>query len=334
MGRKTKESRQGLRGSVNYQINQIFLKSDIFQPGVSKHQEKDYIRQELAERGQGATWERLGEKLDIYSYDTAETYKDVWHDAGHYIRAEYGLKDMTEIKAEHIQGYLQHRLEQGIKYSTYQKECGALSKFERALNKFAEKQGWSKEYNFRDTIKEMREQAGEKLDKTIPDRGFDDPKSVIDKIDREESQIAASVQYEGGARVREATHITKEQLRGYEKDKITGELRGKIHLSNTKGGKERDITVSKETYQKLENYINQHGKFQINRNTYTHDVNRAAREAGESELRKSTHDFRYCYAAERYETCVQHGYTHEQAMQQVSWELGHERGDITAHYLR
>jgi integrase len=326
-----------MRGSINHQVNLIFTKSGIFRPGESKHEAKQTAREELARQGLSATSDKLAAKTAIYSYNTAEKYKDTWHDLAHYAKQEYGLRDITKLESEHIKGYLEQRIAEGIKYSSFQRECAALSKFELALNKFAQehgdKYGASKtEYNFREAINDVREVAKETLDRDIKDRGFENAKEVISNISRPESKIAASVQYEGGARISEATYIREDQLKGYVQDRVTGQEVGKIHLDNTKGGKERDIFVSKETYSKLETYIKENGEFKISKNTYSHDVNLAARQVGERV--HDTHSFRYNFAQERYNQYLGSGYTHEQSLQGVSWEMGHERADITLHYLR
>ena len=43
---------------------------------------------------------------------------------------------------------------------------------------------------------------------------------------------------------------------------------------------------------------------------------------------------RWNFAHERFYNLMENGYTYEQALAQVSKELGHERADITKHYLR
>ena len=326
-----------MRGGIGWQINTIFKESGIFQPGQSKHQAKMEAREELARQGLSATSDKLAAKTAIYSYNTAEKYKDTWHDLAHYAKQEYGLRDITKLESEHIKGYLEQRIAEGIKYSSFQRECAALSKFELALNKFAQEHGdkygaYKTEFNFRDTINSVREVAKETLSRDLRDRGFENAREVIANITREESKIAASIQYEGGARISEACYIKENQLKGYTIDKATGQEVGKIYLDNTKGGKEREILVSKETYQRLENYIQENGEFKISRNTYSHDVNAAARQAGERVY--DTHSFRYNFAQERYNQYLESGYTHEQTLQSVSWEMGHERADITLHYLR
>ena len=327
-----------MRGGIGWQVNTVFKHSNIFQPGESKHTAKVEAREELAKQGLSATSDKLGARTAIYSYGTAEKYKDTWHSVAEFAKQEFGVKDITKLESHHIQAYLENKIAEGVKYSTFQRECAAIAKFEQALTRFAQSDVAEKykvsntEFNFREAIESAREVAKETLSRDLRDRGFENAREVINNISRPESKIAASVQYEGGARISEATYIREDQLKGYVQDRVTGQEVGKIHLDNTKGGKERDIFVSKETYSKLETYIKENGEFKISKNTYSHDINNAARAAGEKV--HDTHSFRYNFAQERYNQYLESGYTHEQSLQSISWEMGHERADISLHYLR
>lgn len=325
-----------MRGSINHQINLVFRNSGIFQPGTSKHEAKQQARQELAQKGLSATSERLSQKTVIYSYGTAEKYKDTWHSLARFCKQEFGIKDVTKINNMHIKAYLEQKIAQNVKYATFQRECAAIAKFEQALNKFTQEHAErykvsNTEFNFRDAIYEIKEVAKEVLDRNIKERGFENPRNVIENLQKSEHKLAAKIQYEGGARLSEATHIKPNQLKGYTKDIVTGQEKGTLEIKG-KGGKVRDVYIDKTTYSELEKYMQNKGEFSISRDTYSHAVNYAAEKAGEHA--RDTHSFRYCFAQERYSTYLESGYTHEQAIQGVSWEMGHERADITLHYLR
>ena len=46
-----------------------------------------------------------------------------------------------------------------------------------------------------------------------------------------------------------------------------------------------------------------------------------------------SHGFRWTFAQNRVREYQNHGYTYEQALQGVSWEMKHYRASITEHYL-
>jgi len=327
-----------MRGTVNWQINTIFKESGIFRPGESKHESKEAAREALSQQGVSATSSRIASQTGIYSYRTAEVYKDTWHSLGQFCKDNFGLKDMSRINSEHVQAYLEYKVEQGVSYKTFQRECAAIGKFETALQSFINKyadvkyQLEQRDVNFREAIETVKETAKEVLNRELCERGYVDAKEVIANIRNESAQLAANIQLEGGARISEATWIKESQLKGYIVDKVTGEEKGVIHLDNTKGGKERDIFVNKETYQQLERYIKENNEFRISKSTYAKQVSDAAQRCGEQV--KDTHSFRYNFAQSRYNQYLEAGYTHEQSLQGVSWEMGHERADITLHYLR
>jgi len=320
-----------LRGSVNYQVNQIFLKSEIFTPGISKHQAKGAAREAGAR-----TWADIGKEIDIYSYKTAQTYKDVWHKFGHYCRGELGIRDLEKsLTGEHVRAYLQSRIGDGVKLSTFKKEASALSKFETALNKFAENTGSAQRYDFRTAMSEVRQEAAQVLERFNGTRAYAAPNALIGKISNDTYNLAASIQHESGARLYEASKIDSDQLCGHETDPHTGKAIGLIRLdpADTKGGKGRMISVSPETYSRLEGHISEHGVFRVrDPDSYRNAIERAATASNQEYT--GSHGLRWNFAQERVEELQRAGLTYDQAISQTSWDMGHERADITEHYLR
>lgn len=316
-----------MRGSVNWQINTIFKQSGIFQPGVSRHNEKIEIKHKLSAEGKHRTSQAVADHSAIHAYYSGEDYKDTWHKLGHYCRQELGLRDMTKIETRHVQSYLEKRLFDNITYDTWNKEASHLAKFGNALERFD-----GKSRGVRQAIGDTRQLAKDQLPGSDKDHGgFQEPDRVIENL-ADNYALVARVQFEGGARLREASLIKQDQLRGLQRDKATGQQKGVIHLKDTKGGKPRDIQVSPQTYRQLKKSIQENGKFHVNQKTYQGKVNTAAKLA--CEKRTGTHDFRYNYAQDRYNGIVDAGYNNAQAEQKVSWEMGHERADITRIYLR
>lgn len=320
-----------MRGSINYQVNQIFVKSEIFTPGVSKHLEKAEAREAGAR-----TWVDIGQSLNIYSYKTAETYKDTWHQFGHYCRNELGVRDLERsLTGEHVRAYLESRIADGVKYSTFQKEAAALGKFENALNKFAENIGSGKQYDFRSAMAGVRQEAAQTLERFQEARAYVNPNTLIEQIANDSHKLAASIQYEAGARLYEASKIDPDQLSGRGTDPHTGKPVGFIRLdpADTKGGKGRMISVSHETYSRLEAHISKCGEFRIkDSNSYRNALERAATASDQGYT--GSHGLRWNFAQERVSELQRAGLTYDQAISQTSWDMGHERADITEHYLR
>jgi len=301
--------------------------SGIFQPGISKHAEKSLARESGAR-----TWADLGEKLNIYSYGTAEVYKDTWHEASRWCRDHLGIRDIETLKGEHIKSFLESRIADGIKFNTFQREAAALSKFENALNSFADQTGKDTNYNFREAIQDVRNEASQVLDKNIESRAYDNPQSLISSILNDNYRAIASVQYEGGARLNEVWRIETNDLRGIRMDEHTGEFRGWLEVEG-KGGKERVISVSVETYHAVERVLQENGgNMHFDKNEYREILKEAAEKTEQDYT--GSHGLRWNFAEERMEELQEHtNMTYEERLQEVSWEMGHERADITEHYL-
>jgi len=108
-----------------------------------------------------------------------------------------------------------------------------------------------------------------------------------------------------------------------------------VVLATSRSGRGRpgkDIQVSRETYERLEQHVKEHGVFRIDKNAYRNDL-KATSEMTNQHYHGS-HGLRWSYAQERHNEVKQHSYTYEQSLTIVSQELGHERADITEHYLR
>ncbi|HIQ27723.1 MAG TPA: hypothetical protein EYH42_04410, partial [Sulfurovum sp.] len=98
-----------------------------------------------------------------------------------------------------------------------------------------------------------------------------------------------------------------------------------------KGGKEGDVMVDLDTYEWLEDFFQDHKMFRINYQEYADDIRQSCQELGLTP--HGTHGFRWTFAQNRVRAYQDHGYSYEQALQGVSWEMKHFRASITEHYL-
>jgi len=63
-------------------------------------------------------------------------------------------------------------------------------------------------------------------------------------------------------------------------------------------------------------------------------INQAARVTGQYSPGRGSHGLKHNFAQERYLECIDHGLTHEQALQQTSLETSHFRLRETLTYTR
>ena len=305
-----------MRGSVVYQVHQVF--KEIISFGQSKHEAKIEARSEGAQ-----TWHDIGKDIGIYSYATADQYRDISKDLMNYTKEQFSVKDIEKLSSEHIQAYLESKIAEGVQYSTFQKYAAALEKLEVALNQYAQSHNTGQEYHF--DLSSVREQASETLERNQQTRAYEDPKALIENIQNPEYRTIAQAQHEGGFRISELNHLSEKNF----KDNNT------FQVISGKGGKDREVELSKETYQALKSLLGKadtDGKYKFDMNDYRNTLKEAAQASNQDYT--GSHGLRWNFAQEKFAELQQHGRTYEQALQEVSHLLGHERADITEHYLR
>ena len=307
------------RGSIHFQIQQVFLESAIFTPGLSKHEAK------LRAREKGIhSWKEMGDVHTIYSFETAEAYLAVWHQFGQYAHL-HGLDSIDDLTPEHVRTYLLSKIEEGVARSTYRLHTAAIMKLGKAL-----RMKGTAVPSFRPVIDDLVKAARTLRNNHVP-RAYIDPSALIQAIAREPLRLVARLQYEGGARVREVSLIKAIQFLGEEKDGLTGTIRGKVHLIHCKGGLERDILVSLPTYGTLVNAVETGDPFRINPEVYRRAIVSAARDSYQDY--HGTHGLRWSFAQRRFLSCRDRGLSKVQALKRVSSEMGHRRASITLRYL-
>lgn len=270
----------------------------------------------------------------VASFNTMNTYRSVWNNFFNYLREHWKLKNCEFITEEHIEAYFEYKIEYYPSKQYAEKISAALGKLEIALNKYSAKMYRTPTiYNFQIRQKILTKARDFKLvANNYANRTYRNPLQIIENLPKYEYQLAAKIQLEGGARVEGVGLIKREQLHGVRVDKISKIQKGVIETKE-KGGKVGDILISQETYQEMEKYFidSNISIFKIKYQDYANDIKDACALADENS--KGSHGFRWTFARNRVREYQKHGYTYEQALQGVSWEMKHFRASITEHYL-
>jgi len=182
----------------------------------------------------------------------------------------------------------------------------AIGKLEIALTKFYDKinLGVPSEhriYDFSNRQKILNEARNQQLVKETSDepafyRAYENPEAIIEAIEDEKYQLAARIQYEGGARLEavqridiymtiKTSKLTDNNLKDID-NKIIDKIYSKVNqmqgikldtfakvekgqlLTIEKGGKPGIVQISILSYQKLQNFLQNDGVFSININHY------------------------------------------------------------------
>jgi len=319
-----------MRGSPVYQVHELFLKSGINKIGASKHAAKAAARESITASGsrgsRSANWHNIGKNLGIHSFATADAYRDVWRHALVYAREKFRIRSIEKLTPEAIQSFLESKVTENVSHATFMQYAAALEKLETALNMYAEKfHGKSNKYDFSSAISSARQEAHTTLARFTGSRAYQNPEKIIDNINGT-SKLVARLQYEAGLRIKETNKIRSDQLLGNN----TLEVRG------GKGGKIREVQLKPDLYAELREKIDNSPDhtFSYNQNIYRHELKTAVEAAGEQYTGKATHGLRWSYAQQHYQEVARETESTTAALYSTSEALGHDRADITAHYLK
>lgn len=304
-----------MRGSIVYQVQQVF--AEVNSIGESKHEAKEYA----VENGANTKHE-IAKQMGIHSYSTADAYRDIWKDALNFAKENFSVKDIEKLNGEHIKAYLEQKIQNNVAHSTFMQYASALEKLEVALNRYAENHNTGKEYEFANSISEVRELAHQELERFDNSRAYENPQELIKSIQNENYNLAATIQYEAGLRLSELGTI-----KNLNTENKSFEVQGK-------GGKIRVCEVSEKTFGRLENYL-KNNDFRWDKSTkdeYRETLKEASLKTGQEY--NGSHGLRWNYAQERFAELQENGKSYNESLIQVSSELGHERADITEHYLK
>jgi hypothetical protein len=304
-----------MRGSVYYQSSQLV--KQIFVEGVKKEDKINPTHSHYQ---------------FVSSYKTMESYRNIWNNLFNYLLEHWKIKDFEKINSEHIIAYMDYKIEYYPSKQYLEKISAALGKLEIALKLFSKNiSKLEKNYDFSirqiilDNARDLKQVAN-----NYHNRAYSNPNLLISNLKNSMHKIAAKIQHESGARIEGVALIKSEQLLGTKLDSITNMEKG-IIFTKEKGGKVGEVLVSIDTYTNLESYILEYNKFKINRQEYYNDLKQAAIASNENP--EASHGLRWNFAKRRMFEYGKAGYSYDDCLQQVSFEMKHNRASITKHYL-
>ena len=268
----------------------------------------------------------------IASYLTMKTYRDVWNNFFNYLKEHWGMKDFEKIASEHVAAYMDYKIEYYPSKQYLEKISAALGCLENALTNFA-KNIYNENRNYDFSIRQFILDEARDLNLVADNyhnRAYNNPLLLIENLKNPLHKLAASIQYEGGARIEGIALIKQEQLLGTKMDTITNTKKG-IIFTKEKGGKEGEVLIELETYNQLVAYLSENKTFKINRQSYYDDIKQSAILSGE--IAEASHGLRWNFAKRRMFEYAKAGYSYADSLQEVSYEMKHNRAVITKHYL-
>jgi integrase len=261
-----------------------------------------------------------------------ESYRNIWNNLFNYLKEHWSIKDCEKIEEYHILAYIDYKIEYYPSKQYLQKIISAIGKLEIALNRFSKQyKADPKLYNFDIRKYILQESIDLKfVANNYHNRAYKNPEFIISNLLNPLHKLAATIELQGGARIEACSLIKQTQLLGYKIDTITNTKKG-IIFTKEKGGKEGEVLVSIQTYNQLKQYFTSNKIFKINRQTYMKDIRDTCKTLGV--VPKGSHGFRWNFAKNRMLEYAKAGYSYQDSLQQVSYEMKHNRASITEHYL-
>lgn len=270
----------------------------------------------------------------LRSYASADKFTRVNNQFLGYIRTNYKaeVKALWDIKPEMVASYVQTQLieKYGMARQTLQQHSSLIGKLEIGIKEFL---GYKNTDFGRKEIASGRwlaNQVALELPGSEHHTAYKNTDSLISNLLKSEDKVFAAAQVEGGFRFAELQKLSLKNLKDITTDGVTGEERGIIHVQG-KGGRERDCLVSSSTYERISSIIEDNGKFKVDYTNYLYDLQQASQK---SNLAYSgNHALRYDFCQNRYDEYLKAGYSDDEALVNVSHEMGHDRIEQTEVYL-
>lgn len=319
-----------MRGSVRGQTLHLLNSSGIKCIGESKFSAKDSARVALAAEGRSGTSAAIAQKTGIHADSTKDNYLDKWQEFARFAREMSGEKDLEKLTGDQVREFLAYKTELGVSYSHWSGYASAIGKLENALKSYNDKFDRGNTYDFRAAINELRPEARAELPRFEGTRNYNNPTALAGAVADQTHRLVATIQHQSGLRLAGASIIGADQLKGLALDQHTGKPVGLIVYIG-KGGKAGTAQVSPGTYRGLEAHIASRGELRVSADGYRDALKSAARTTGQAY--NGSHGLRWNFAKERFAELQRHGVGYEQALGIVSHELGHNRIEITLHYL-
>lgn len=182
-------------------------------------------------------------KAKVYSYSTLENYQSEAKAFVHWCAENQGLKNAYAVNTRMLDAYLSSNKD--LSPNTIKTRLAAVAKMVEAIDL---KTGSNKSQYFHDFSKQIQSS----LPKTKPQRPVFNSQQISRleekiKISSPNYVLAFQVHKETGCRLRELSYIRRNDLLGL----INNQTQGLIKI-NGKGGREREVAVSYQTYMQLD----------------------------------------------------------------------------------
>lgn len=297
------------RASVKAVVNAIMSKADGV--GTSKSQAKENS-EKVGQNGHSIS-------TKAHSISTKEQLRSTATQLMNYIKENNTGRVLSNVNAETMKDYINHKIEQGNSLSSINSEISLLGKIADNLN----------ELNIntvsREAITDYRaelKENGYNLQSPNIDRTNSNPTAIVQAMNSDSPHgLSASLQLEAGLRAGDAINSDKWTLNNDNSLTVEGSKNGLTYTT-----KELSPETAERVAQAIEN------GYKVSYNEYREELKEATEGTGQDF--KGTHSLRYDHINQEHENNLREGKTEEESKAELSLLNGHSREEITEHYLR
>ena len=279
-------------------------------------------------------------RQDLRPYEVVKFIRDEWetYDKKYSLTVKKALIirnkiDIERINDDDIKEFIDAKITKKLKYRSISTYISRLYKLRVALvkiriKKFPNETEENNNFPFfsKDSLKIARAKARiiSKKSEHV-DKSYLSLEGIRKNIDDPNVRLAFDIQCQTGCRADESLHYRRDQLLG-----------SNMITFKNKGGKIITKTISKELYIQLSMKVEQgitRGMigWKLEYIEYYKKLKLAIEKDGQTF--KGTHGIRYNYAQDKFMELIDKGKDFDEALFEVSDELGHKRKGITLHYL-
>lgn len=272
----------------------------------------------------------------IFSYSVKHRLSDVAKNFSEFLKKEYGIKLVKDIKQEHVEAYLKSKIDSGCTPTTVKGYAQSVKKLgECCLAQYGQKtkidwkadpQIYQIKYNDKGDSALMRTLKMEEKDY----------QSVIKNSRDCQSKECLQVCHAFGLRVEEVVSIKAKDVK-----------EDSLIVSNAKGGRVRELIADTpekrsmlEKMQDKTTYLGKEGRlWGINKGSVNSYLNKNLKRLGITkydDCKTGVHSIRKNFATREYERYRAEGLSHQEAWGIVSSELGHgkDRMELFKVYVK
>lgn len=274
------------------------------------------------------------------AYKTKERYHEAVNRFCKFLAREFGTQKFSNISDKHLGRYVDQMQSRGLSASTIKTELSGIRFFHDKLE-------YPRNQLSDNTMFDLEKRQFGGVDKAWSHDEYKAFKDLCHVRGKDRIAQIATLARNEGLRIHETLKLDRSQA---ERALKTGVL----HVVG-KGGRERDVPLSMESKEMLQERIQEVERGQklyvaegekthlvikqvqnwINRNRehFQNQSRHQGRDEGEAIIESITfHGLRHAYAQKRYQEAIERGLNDRKARLEVSELLGHERDDVTRIY--